>query len=79
MAIFLLRLLILQWQVWPINGDEAQYWDWSRHLAWGYYSKPPMVAWVIYVTSAFFGKTALGLRLAATLSYILLTCKKGRQ
>ena len=29
------------------HGDEAQYWSWSRDLAWGYFSKPPMVAWAI--------------------------------
>ena len=27
--------------------DEAQYWTWSRELAFGYFSKPPMIAWVI--------------------------------
>ena len=24
--------------------DEAQYWSWSRHLAFGYFSKPPIIA-----------------------------------
>ena len=27
--------------------DEAHYWDWSRHLDWSYYSKGPLVAWII--------------------------------
>jgi hypothetical protein len=27
--------------------DEAHYWDWSRHLDWSYYSKGPLVAYVI--------------------------------
>jgi 4-amino-4-deoxy-L-arabinose transferase-like glycosyltransferase len=27
--------------------DEAQYWFWSRELAFGYYSKPPLIGWVI--------------------------------
>jgi hypothetical protein len=27
--------------------DEAHYWDWSRHLDWSYYSKGPLVAWLI--------------------------------
>jgi len=27
--------------------DEAQYWAWSRDLDWGYYSKPPVIAWLI--------------------------------
>ncbi|MET0689113.1 MAG: hypothetical protein ABWY38_07955, partial [Methyloceanibacter sp.] len=25
--------------------DEAQYWTWSRALDFGYFSKPPMIAW----------------------------------
>ena len=29
-----------------IMGDEAYNWDWGRHLAWGYYSKPPGSAWL---------------------------------
>ena len=29
-----------------ITGDEAYNWDWGRHLAWGYYSKPPGSAWL---------------------------------
>jgi 4-amino-4-deoxy-L-arabinose transferase-like glycosyltransferase len=31
--------------------DEAQYWDWSRELAYGYFSKPPLLAWIISATS----------------------------
>lgn len=27
--------------------DEAQYWSWSRELAFGYFSKPPLLAWLI--------------------------------
>lgn len=27
--------------------NEAQYWSWSRELALGYFSKPPLLAWLI--------------------------------
>lgn len=30
-----------------LAGDEAQYWDWSRRLDLGYYSKPPLIAYVM--------------------------------
>jgi 4-amino-4-deoxy-L-arabinose transferase-like glycosyltransferase len=30
-----------------LSTDEAHYWDWSRHLDWCYYSKGPLVAWLI--------------------------------
>ncbi len=35
----------------PITGDEAYYWEWSRHLAWGYNDHPPALAAVIAVFS----------------------------
>src|SRR5690348_6451964 len=47
--------------------DEAQYWLWSLHPAFGYYSKPPLVAWLIAATTALFGEDELAIRLAAPL------------
>jgi len=38
--------------------DEAYYWQWARHLDWGYYDHPPLVAWLI---------AALGIRPTALL------------
>ncbi len=35
--------------------DEAHYWDWSRHLDWSYYSKGPLVAWIIRASCWLFG------------------------
>jgi Dolichyl-phosphate-mannose-protein mannosyltransferase len=39
--------------------DEAHYWDWSRHLDWSYYSKGPLVAWIIRAGCELFGAAAL--------------------
>ena len=60
-----LKLLFLYWLPLPLSFDEAYYWDWSRHLAWGYYSKPPMVAWLIALSTHIFGNTEFGVRLPA--------------
>jgi len=27
--------------------DEAQYWAWGQELDWGYFSKPPVIGWLI--------------------------------
>ncbi|HEY6102393.1 MAG TPA: glycosyltransferase family 39 protein [bacterium] len=35
----------------PLIDDEAYYWLWSRHLAWGYVDHPPMIAWLIALTA----------------------------
>lgn len=31
----------------PLTGDEAYYWEWSRRLDFGYIDHPPLVAWSI--------------------------------
>jgi 4-amino-4-deoxy-L-arabinose transferase-like glycosyltransferase len=49
--------------------DEAQYWTWSRELAFGYFSKPPMIAWVIRGMSAICGDGEACIRSASPLLY----------
>ena len=48
----LLRLLTLFGTPLELYPDEAQYWLWSRTLAFGYYSKPPLIAWSIWASTA---------------------------
>lgn len=50
-----------------LDPDEAQYWTWSQHLDWGYYSKPPGIAWQIFLTTWLFGSTEFGVRFSALL------------
>jgi hypothetical protein len=38
--------------------DEAHYWDWSRHLDWSYYSKGPLVAYLICASEELAGPWA---------------------
>ncbi len=54
-----------------LQFDEAQYWDWSRHVAFGYVSKPPMIAWVIAATTGLFGDSEAGIRAAAPLLHAI--------
>ena len=49
--------------------DEAQYWLWSRTLHWGYVSKPPMIAWLIRLTTAIGGDGEAWVRLSAPLAH----------
>lgn len=53
-----------------LHPDEAQYWVWSRTLDWGYFSKPPLVAWTIRATTAVFGDAPWAVRLAAPLLHL---------
>jgi len=46
--------------------DESQYWLWGRNLDWGYYSKPPLIAWVIRAATGLAGAdTPFAVRLPA--------------
>jgi Dolichyl-phosphate-mannose-protein mannosyltransferase len=38
--------------------DEAHYWEWSRHLDWSYYSKGPLVAYLIRASCEVYGPWA---------------------
>ena len=42
-----IRIVGLHFSMVDLFYDEAQYWSWSRDLALGYYTKPPLLAWVI--------------------------------
>ena len=59
-----LGLFLSPVQLYP---EEAQYWVWSRHLAFGYFSKPPMIAWLIRATTAIGGDGEAWVRLSAPL------------
>jgi len=47
LSLVLHLLFCWQWSDYDLAQDEAHYWDWSRHLDWSYYSKGPLVAWII--------------------------------
>ena len=44
-AITLARLVLLRFNRTDLFVDESQYWLWGYELAFGYYSKPPLIAW----------------------------------
>jgi 4-amino-4-deoxy-L-arabinose transferase-like glycosyltransferase len=67
LAIVAARLLWLSVQSAGLYPDEAQYWFWAQHLATGYYSKPPLVAWLIALTTALLGDGEFAVRLSAPL------------
>jgi undecaprenyl-diphosphatase len=63
---FASHLLFITWHCpLDLSGDEAQYWEWSRHLDLAYYSKGPLVAYVIRASCAVFGDVAWAVRLPA--------------
>ncbi len=58
-----------------LSGDEAHYWEWARRLDWSYYSKGPLVAYIIALSRCVLaawsqrvvGSEALAVRMPAIL------------
>jgi 4-amino-4-deoxy-L-arabinose transferase-like glycosyltransferase len=66
-AITLLRVLVLFMTPLQLYPDEAQYWWWAVHPDWGYFSKPPMIAWLIGATMSVCGDGEACIRLSSPL------------
>lgn len=68
LALTLLRVLALAVTPTDLFVDEAQYWFWGQNLDFGYYSKPPLIAWLIrFVTELANSSEAFWVRLPAPL------------
>lgn len=66
-----LRLVYLFSEPYGIFFDEAQYWTWSKDFAFGYFSKPPIIAWLIAFTTDFCGDKTACVRLSATFCHFI--------
>ncbi|MFO1188276.1 MAG: glycosyltransferase family 39 protein [Alphaproteobacteria bacterium] len=64
-AITAWRIAALHLTPMPLFFDEAQYWDWSRRLSFGYFSKPPLLAWLIAAATGIFGHAEAAIRMAS--------------
>ena len=76
--LFGLTAALLAWRFWLLPNlgislyiDEAQYWTWAQHLDWGYFSKPPGVATLIWLSTALFGDGMVGVKALSMLCYPL--------
>lgn len=63
----LLPIRILLAAVVPVLPEEAYHWNFARHLDWGYFDHPPMIAWAIAAGRLVAGDSALGIRLVPLL------------
>ncbi len=66
-ALLLLWLILLRVNATDLFFDEAQYWTWSLEPAFGYYSKPPLIAWVIGLATETCGASEFCIRLPSPL------------
>lgn len=55
-----------------LQGDEAYYWVLGQNLSLSYYDHPPLVPWLIRLSTNLFGKTEFFVRLPALISFIIM-------
>ena len=78
----LARLIAVIFNPVTLHADETQYWIWSQNFDWGYYSKPPMIAWLIGLSTSIFGDGDFAVRLpapllhAGTASFLFLVARR---
>ncbi|MEO0383733.1 MAG: glycosyltransferase family 39 protein [Pseudomonadota bacterium] len=73
MGVVIVRLAVLLLTPLDLFYDEAQYWYWSQELALGYFSKPPLIGWLIAASTAICGNSEGCVRSAAPLFHGITT------
>src|SRR5215470_13420897 len=63
------RLIGLKYSTVDLFVEEAQYWAWSREPAFGYFSKPPLLAWTIALAEQICGSSEACIRAPAPILY----------
>ena len=51
--------------------EEAYYWNYAKHMDFGYLDHPPMVAWLIGAGTWLFGNNEFGVRIGAWLCWLV--------
>ena len=67
----LIKLIAIYLTNFDLFGDEAQYWIWSQNLDFGYYSKPPFIAWIISFFTFFLGNSFVILKIIPITFYTI--------
>ncbi|MDW3197365.1 MAG: glycosyltransferase family 39 protein [Cytophagales bacterium] len=73
LTISALRLLYLTLGPTDLFLEEAQYWLWSTELDWSYYSKPPFVAYLNFISTSIFDHTELAIKFNAVVMGLIFT------
>ncbi len=69
--ILLIRIISLFFSPLELQGDEAQYWYWGTYFDWGYYSKPPLIAWIIGLFTLLFGNSEFIIKFPSLIVHFL--------
>ena len=70
LAVTALRVLGLAVSNAELFYDEAQYWVWAQEPAFGYFTKPPLIAWLIGSVTAVCGDSPFCVRVASPILHL---------
>jgi hypothetical protein len=71
-VLIFLRAVYLPWiELYP---EEAYYWNFAQHLDIGYLDHPPLVAWLMALSTKVFGQTEFGVRFFALVCSLITSC-----
>jgi glycosyltransferase involved in cell wall biosynthesis len=65
---FLFALKVVVGSLTELDSIEAYHWLYAQHPALGYYDHPGMIGWMIWLSTAIFGDSPLGVRLVPFLA-----------
>ncbi len=71
--ITLIRIYTLFVSPLELSVDEAQYWHWSQNLDFGYFTKPPFIAWTIGLSTKIFGNEEWAVRLLSPIIHFFIS------
>ncbi len=69
--LFLVKIFAIYFTNFNLFGDEAQYWLWSKDLDFGYYSKPPFLAWFLNIYTLILGDGFISLKILPIAIYCI--------
>ena len=66
---FIIKFISIYLTNFDLFGDEAQYWLWSQNLDFGYFSKPPLLSWIIALVCSVFGNGFFVIKMISVIIY----------
>ncbi|MFN4128759.1 MAG: ArnT family glycosyltransferase [Paracoccaceae bacterium] len=66
-ALTLFRVVLALFDRTELSTDEAQYWFWGQTFDFGAYSKPPLIGWILRLSTDLLGQTVAAVRLPSAL------------
>ncbi|MDY6972814.1 MAG: glycosyltransferase family 39 protein [Thermodesulfobacteriota bacterium] len=68
---YLLLLRVVYLGMPELLREEAYYWNYAQHLNIGYLDHPPMVAWIIWISTTLMGDSEFSIRIGAFFCWLI--------